>query len=92
MGGRRRDTLASWFPVVLRYSGLIMAFVFVPLVWLLTGRIEPLLLTAGCTAAGLGEAADAVRELAATKREPPGTSVPLEPPAQPAQPRRKKGA
>lgn len=74
-----RQTLSDWFPVVLRYVGLSVAFVFVPVVWLLTGRIEPLLLTAGCTAAGLGEGADALRDLARSKAAPPQT--PRKPPS-----------
>lgn len=72
-----RQSLSDWFPVVLKYVGLFTAFVFTPTFWAVTvlvtgqGRLEPLILGAGLTAAGVGEGADAMRQLAAARQPPP---------------------
>lgn len=53
--------------MALRYLGLI-GVVFVAVVWLLTNRVEPALLGLFGSMIGIGEGADAVRDLAESNR------------------------
>lgn len=69
-----RESLLSWFPVALRFTGLA-GVLFVAVVWLLTNRLEPALLGLFGSMLGLGEGVDALKELAAS-RTPPPPSVP----------------
>lgn len=62
-----RESMLSWFPVALRYGGLV-GVLFVAVVWLLTNRLEPALLAMFGSMVGIGEAGDAIRELS-TRRE-----------------------
>lgn len=71
----RRDALAEWFPVVLKYTGLIMMVlgaVFWAATYLLTGEgvVEPSLLAAFGSMIGIGEGAAAMRDLAASRPQP----------------------
>ncbi len=67
----RRESLLAWFPVILRYGGLIGGLVFVPLVWLLTGRLEPALIAMFTAMWGFGEGTDALREFSRSTPRPP---------------------
>jgi hypothetical protein len=62
----RRESLAAWFPVVLRYGGFAI-FVFFVGFWVLANRIEPTLIAGAGTMMGLGEGAAAIRDLANTR-------------------------
>jgi hypothetical protein len=61
-----RETLAAWFPIVLRYGGFAI-FLFFVAFWVFTNRIEPTLLAGAGTMMGIGEGAAAIRDLANTK-------------------------
>ncbi len=67
----RRESLLAWFPVVLRYGGLVGALVFVPAVWVLTDRLEPALIAMFSAMWGFGEGVDAMREFARSAPKPP---------------------
>lgn len=67
----RRESLLAWFPVLLRYGGLVGGLLFVPLVWLLTNRLEPALIAFFTTMLGLGEGTDALRDFVRTRPIPP---------------------
>lgn len=64
----KRDSWLSWFPVALRFTGLA-GVVFVAGVWLVTDRIEPSLLALFGSMVGIGEGADAVRDLVAASAD-----------------------
>ncbi len=64
----RRDSWLAWFPVALRFTGLA-GVVFVAGVWLVTNRIEPSLLALFGSMVGIGEGADAVRDLVAANAD-----------------------
>lgn len=71
----RRDTWASWFPVLLKYTGLGMTVaqgIFWALTALLTGKgvYEPAMLLAFGSMYGVGEGADALRDLSTSKPTP----------------------
>lgn len=66
-----RDSLLAWFPVILRYGGLLGALVFVPGVWVFTDRFEPVLIAMFSAMWGFGEGADAMREFARSAPKPP---------------------
>lgn len=65
------STLLEWFPVVLRYGGAIGAFIFVPVFWAMTDRLEPALIGMFTLAWGFGEGVDAVREFKRDAPAPP---------------------
>lgn len=67
----KRDSLLAWFPVILRYGGLLGALVFVPAVWVLTNRVEPTLIAMFSAMWGFGEGVDALREFAKSAPKPP---------------------
>ncbi len=71
-----RESLAAWFPIVLRYGGLAGCLLFVPIVWLLTGRLAGELIGMFTAMWGLGEGADALREFS---RSAPKAPDPLTP-------------
>ncbi len=73
----RREHLQAWFPIALAYAGGIGLVVFVPLVWALTGRIEPYLIGAFTTAIGVGYGGEALRPSRARPPRPPDTIAPL---------------
>lgn len=68
----------SWFPVAMRFTGLL-GVVFVAAVWLLTNRVEPSLLALFGSMVGIGEGADAIRELG-NRPPPPDGAQPVIPP------------
>lgn len=54
--------------MALRYGGLIVAFPFIPLVWLLTDRVEPALVGLSLSMMGLGEGQQALRDFFETRK------------------------
>lgn len=71
----RRDALAEWFPVVLKYTGLLMMVMsagFWAGTYIITGIgvVEPSLLAAFGSMIGIGEGAAAMRDLAASRPSP----------------------
>jgi hypothetical protein len=71
----RREKLEEWFPVALRYGGFLVAFPFIPLVWLLTDRVEPALIGLALTMMGLGEGQQALRDFFETRKPPQGDNL-----------------
>lgn len=63
-----RQTLAQWFPVAMRYGGLL-GEAFAVVFWALTNRLEPALLTSFGVMMGIGSGLEALRDLTLEKRE-----------------------
>lgn len=59
----RPTTWLEWFPVLMRFGGFGFAAAL-GVVWFLTDRIEPTLLAMAGGMMGVGEGADAIKELA----------------------------
>ncbi len=73
----RREHLQAWFPIALAYAGAIGLVFFVPVVWVLTDRIEPFLIGGFTTAIGVGYGGNALRPSAARPPQPPPSVAPL---------------
>lgn len=73
----RREQMQAWFPITLAYAGAIGLVVFVPAVWLLTGRIEPYLIGGFTTAIGVGYGGEALRPATAPRPRAPDAIAPI---------------
>jgi hypothetical protein len=63
----RRDRVLSWLPIIGQAGGLMGCLIFVPLVWLLTGRIEQSLIVMFGSMASAGYAGEAWRDFVASR-------------------------
>lgn len=57
-----RAWLTSWFPLFVKYGGLV-GVIFMAVFWAITHRLEPTLLTFFGGMMGLGEGLEALKEL-----------------------------
>lgn len=73
----RRTSLLEWFPVLIRYGGLL-GVAFMIAFWALTDRFQPGIALFLGAMIGLNEGREALKDLSAARQIPPPPPVPRE--------------